>query len=123
MDITFKGIKTGAEIWSILNHEDLNESDWEKDRNYNFTQYDKVTKTGVRYSESEPIPTVEEEAYTLLISQLQEVNDLMDSKLQELADARILEDTTLVASLTTEYDLLVIQAISLEYEIETGEVL
>lgn len=55
-----------------------------------------------------------------LKAELAEVNSQMDEKIKELSDAKTLGDTALIDSITAEYDALVIQAISLEYEIETG---
>jgi hypothetical protein len=60
MNILFKGVKTGAEIWQIIQHQSLNENDWVKDRLYHFIQYDKVSKNGVNYTESKLIATEEE---------------------------------------------------------------
>ena len=60
MNIVFKGIKTGAEIWEIIKHPKLNESDWDKDKEYEFIQYDKTTKDGLIYSETKHIVTEQE---------------------------------------------------------------
>lgn len=60
MDILFKGTKTGAEIWEIIKHKDLEESQLIPDRLYKFTLYNKQTEVGVKFSEMQLIPTEEE---------------------------------------------------------------
>ena len=56
----------------------------------------------------------------VLKAELAEVNSQLDTKFGEINQANVLGDLDLVVSLTAEYDALVIQAISLEYEISQG---
>ncbi len=76
----FNGIKTGAEIWRIIKHDSLTESNWEKNRKYNFVQYDKKTKSGVVYSESKPLPTEQEQQEQLNQQRIQELKTIIPEK-------------------------------------------
>ncbi len=73
-------IKTGAEIWEIIKHPLLNESDWDKERRYNFTQYDKILSNGIIYSESKPIPNEQEIQEQSNKQRIQELKTIIPEK-------------------------------------------
>ena len=74
-----KVIKTGAEIWELIKHPLLNESDWKKDREYEFIDHGRKTKNGVMCTESFPILTSEEQAIADYEAEMQKaLDDLED---------------------------------------------
>lgn len=120
-NIIFNGVKTGAEIWEIIKHPELEildiEKDYVKDKLYYFTQYDSVNSAGVITTESKPVPTETELQNALLEQQLMQIKT-------ELSEATIFNNITEIERCQQAYrDLnngILIQT-KTELEIELAE--